>query len=59
MLWNTNFKTIFRISPDKILYHWTNNLKSDNNSEKTTSDIVNLGLSVKNEKTMVYVSSCL
>ena len=45
-------------SPDKItLHHGTNNLKSDDNSEKVVSDIVNLGLSVKNEKTMVCVSS--
>ena len=44
--------------PDnKILHHSTNNLKSDNNSEKIASDIVNLGLSVKNGKTMVYLSS--
>ena len=45
-------------SPDnKILHHGTNNLKSDDNSEKIASDIVDLGLSVKNEKTMVYISS--
>ena len=45
-------------SPNSIiLRHGTNNLKSDNNSEKIASDIVNLGLSVKNEKTMVYISS--
>ena len=44
--------------PDNIiLHHGTNNLRSDNNSEKISSDIVNLGLSVKNEKTMVYISS--
>ena len=45
-------------SPDNIkLPHGTNNLKSDDNSEKIASDIVNLGLSVKNETTMVYISS--
>ena len=45
-------------SPDNIiLHHGTNNLKSDDNSEKIASDIVDLGLSVKNEKTMVYISS--
>ena len=37
----------------------TNNLKSDNNLEKNANDIVNLGLSVKNENTMVYISSLL
>ena len=47
-------------SPDnRILHHGTNNLKSDNNLEKTANDIVNLGLSVKNENTMVYISSLL
>ena len=40
-----------------ILRYGTNNLKSDDNSEKIASDIVNLGLSVKNEKTMIYISS--
>ena len=35
----------------------TNNLKSDDNSEKIANDIVDLSLSVKNEKTMVYISS--
>ena len=45
-------------SPDNIiLHHRINNLKSDNDSEKIASDIVNLGLSGKNEKTMVYISS--
>ena len=45
-------------SPDNIiLHHGTNNPKSDNNSEKISRDIVNLGLSVKNEMTMVYISS--
>ena len=45
-------------SPDNIiLHHETNNLKSADNSEKIASDIVNLGLSVKNEKTKVYISS--
>ena len=39
--------------------NWPNNLKSDDNSEKIPSDIVDLGLSVKNEKTMVYVSSLI
>ena len=43
-------------SPDEIILH-QHNLKSDDNSEKIASDIVNLGLSVKNEKTMVYISS--
>ena len=47
-------------SPDNlILHHGTNNLKSDDNSEKIASDIVDLGLSVKNEKTMVYISSLI
>ena len=45
-------------SPDNIiLHHGTNNLKSDDNFEKITNDTVNLGLSVKNEKIMVYISS--
>ena len=45
-------------SPDNIiLHHRTNNLKGDNNSEKIASNIVDLGLLVKNEKTMVYISS--
>ena len=45
-------------SPDNIiLYHGTNNAKSDDNSEKISSDIVSLGLSAKNEKAMVYISS--
>ena len=45
-------------APDNIiLHHGTNNLKSDDNSEKIASDIVDLGLLVKNEKTMVYISS--
>ena len=45
-------------SPDGIIHHHgTNNLKSDDNSEKITSNNVNLGLSVKNEKIMVYISS--
>ena len=45
-------------SPDNIiLHHEINNLKSADNSEKIASDIVNLGLSVKNEKTKVYISS--
>ena len=45
-------------SPDNIiLHHGTNNPKSDNNSEKISRDIVNLGLSVKNEMAMVYISS--
>ena len=35
----------------------TNNLKRDDNSEKIANDIVDLSLSVKNEKTMVYISS--
>ena len=48
-------------SPDNIiLHHGTNNLESHDNSEKSdidiTSDIVDLGLPVKNEKTMVYIS---
>ena len=46
------------LSPENIiLYHGTNNLKFDNNSDKIASDIVILGLSVKNEKTMVYISN--
>ena len=45
-------------SPDNIiLHHGTNNPKSDNNSEKISRDIVNLGLSVKNEMAMGYISS--
>ena len=45
-------------SPNSIILRCgTNNLKSDDNSEKIASDIVNLGLSVKNEKTMIYISS--
>ena len=47
-------------SPDDlILHHGTNNLKSDDNSEKTASDIVDLGLSLDNEKTIVYISSLI
>ena len=47
-------------SPDNlILHHGTNNVKNDNDSEKIASDIVDLGLSVKNEKTMVYISSLI
>ena len=47
-------------SPDNLtLHHGTNNLKSDDYSEKIASDIVDLGLSVKNEKTMVYISSLI
>ena len=47
-------------SPDNlVLHHGTNNLKNDDNSEKIASDIVDLGLSVKNEKTMVYISSLI
>ena len=43
-------------SPDNIiLHHRPNNLKSDDNSEKISSDIADLGLSVKNEKIMVYL----
>ena len=46
------------IFPDNIIiYHGTNNLNIDDNSEKIASNIVDLGLSVKNEKTMVYISS--
>ena len=46
------------IFPDNIIiYHGTNNLNSDDNSEKIASNIVDLDLSVKNEKTMVYISS--
>ena len=45
-------------SPDNIiLHHGTNNLKSEDNSEKIASNIVNLGLSLKIEKTKVYISS--
>ena len=45
-------------SPDNIiLHHGINNLKSDHNSEKVANNIVDLGLSVKNGKTMVYISS--
>ena len=39
-------------SPDNIILH-----HGTNNSEKIASDIVNLVLSVKNEKTKVYTSS--
>ena len=47
-------------SPDNlILDDGTTNLKSDNNSEKIASDIVELSLSVKNEKAMVYISSLI
>ena len=47
-------------SPDNlILHHGTNNPKSDDYSEKIASDIVDLGLSVKNEKSMVYISSLI
>ena len=45
-------------SPDNIiLHHGTNNLRNDNNLEKIASYIVDLGLSVKNEKTIVFISS--
>ena len=47
-------------SPDNlILDYGTNNLKSNDNSEKIASDIVELSLSVKNEKAMVYTSSLI
>ena len=47
-------------SPDNlILHHGTNKLKSDDNSEKIASNIVDLVLSLKNEKTMVYISSLI
>ena len=44
-------------SDNVILHHGTNNLKSDDNSEKIASDIIDLGISVKNGKAMVYISS--
>ena len=45
-------------SPDnKILHHETNNLKSDDNSEKVATFIVHLGLLVQNEKTIVNILS--
>ena len=46
-------------SDNVILHHGTNNLKSDDNSEKIASNIVDLGLSVNNEKSMVYISSLI
>ena len=47
-------------SPDNlILHHGTNNLKSDDNSVKIAGDIVDLSLPLKNEKTMVYISSLI
>ena len=40
-----------------IFHHGTNDLKNDDNSEKVASNIVDLGLLVTNEDTMVYLSS--
>ena len=34
-------------------------MKDDSTSENAATDIVNLGLSVKNEKTIVYISSLI
>ena len=45
------------ISPDTvILHHGTNDLKSGNTSEKIATDIVNLALTIQNEKTKVFIS---
>ena len=45
------------ISPDTvILHHGTNDLKSGNTSEKIATDIVNLALTIQNEKTNVFIS---
>ena len=45
------------ISPDiAILHHGTNHLKSDNTSEKTAADIVNLALTIQSEKNKVFIS---
>ena len=45
------------ISPDTvILHHGTNDLKSSNTSEKIAADIVNLVLTIQNEKTKVFTS---
>ena len=45
------------ISPDTvILPHVTNDLKSGNTSEKIATDIVNLALTIQNEKTKVFIS---
>ena len=44
-------------SDNVILHHGTNNLKSDDNSENIASDTIDLGLSVKNGKAMVCISS--
>ena len=39
-----------------ILHHGTNDLKSGNTSEKIATDIVNLALTIQNEKTKVFIS---
>ena len=45
-------------SPDVIiLHHGTKDLKSNSTSKDIATDVVNLALSLKNEKTTVYVSS--
>ena len=45
------------ISPGTvILHHGTNDLKSGNTSEKIATDIVNLALTIQNEKTKVFIS---
>ena len=44
---------------NKILHNEINNLKSNENWEKIASNFVSLLLSVKNEKTMVYISSLI
>ena len=45
------------ISPDTvILHHVTNDLESGNTSEKIATDIVNLALTIQNEKTKVFIS---
>ena len=47
-------------SPDAIiLYHETIDQKSGSTSEDTATDVVNLAVSMKNEKTPVYVSSLI
>ena len=40
-----------------MLWNTKNDPKSGNNLEKIASNIVNLGLPIKNEKTIVYISS--
>ena len=42
-----------------ILHHGTNDLKSGNTSEKIATDIVNLALTIQNEKNKVFISGLI